>query len=512
MNAMIPRETIETICGYRVAALKLFEEAYDKLEAANDAVKAAGKMWERASPGVNSYNASYTDEGKEFSKAIALPDRARYLRTARKLIDVDVWAWVVEKTDLERLMDTQAKKELRDQMAYVPDRVTKEGQLINEDEIAKGLPEPNVENIYATLEKFMGEADMIFRRGLANTFSKLDRRFRSHDGFKIGSRIILDRAFDEYGGINYNSGHRDRLIDIERVFTVLDGDSIFGSSPIIHAIDRNRRFGNSAHQSEIESPWVKIRIFKNGNAHLWFKRGDLVKKANKLLAEYYGEVIGDGGHKEDDPFKSVKTAPARFYGFYPTPDAAVKIVMEHVNKQLYPIDGIRLRVLEPSAGTGNLAHPLTNERSTYKMVDGERVDISVRHLVDCVEVQPHLAQALADEDIYNRVFNNDFLALNPEMTGLYDVIVMNPPFDRERDIDHVMHASTFLKPDGYLIAIMSAGTEFRETRKAVAFRSMVEKLKGRMDDLPAGSFSEVGTNVNTLYVRFHKDGKAISRW
>ena len=44
------------------------------------------------------------------------------------------------------------------------------------------------------------------------------------------------------------------------------------------------------------------------------------------------------------------------------------------------------------------------------------------------------------------------------------------PFDLERDIDHVTHALKFLKSDGYLTAIMSAGTEFRETKKAKAFR------------------------------------------
>jgi hypothetical protein len=86
---------------------------------------------------------------------------------------------------------------------------------------------------------------------------------------------------------------------------------------------------------------------------------------------------------------------------------------------------------------------------------------------------------------------------------------MNPPFDRERDIDHVVHALGFLKPDGFLTAIMSAGTEFRETRKSVAFRAMIEKLNGKFRDLPAGSFSSVGTNVNTLYLRVFKDGRSF---
>jgi hypothetical protein len=88
---------------------------------------------------------------------------------------------------------------------------------------------------------------------------------------------------------------------------------------------------------------------------------------------------------------------------------------------------------------------------------------------------------------------------------------MNPPFDMERDIDHVMRAMQFLAPDGILVAVMSAGTEFRETRKSIAFRTLVANLNGSWQDLPRGSFASVGTNVNTLIVRFAKDGRNLGR-
>lgn len=66
-----------------------------------------------------------------------------------------------------------------------------------------------------------------------------------------------------------------------------------------------------------------------------------------------------------------------------------------------------------------------------------------------------------------------FPVVQPDPDRLCDRVVMNPRFDRERDIDHVMHAFTFLKLDGCLTAIMSAGTEFRETRKSLAFRELM---------------------------------------
>jgi hypothetical protein len=86
---------------------------------------------------------------------------------------------------------------------------------------------------------------------------------------------------------------------------------------------------------------------------------------------------------------------------------------------------------------------------------------------------------------------------------------MNPRFDRERDVDHVMHALKFLKPDGFLTAIMSASTEVRDTRKNIAFRDLMRKMRARFSDLPARSFADVGTNVNTIILRVWKDGRSF---
>ena len=71
--------------------------------------------------------------------------------------------------------------------------------------------------------------------------------------------------------------------------------------------------------------------------------------------------------------------------------------------------------------------------------------------------------SLRASGLYRNVWHEDFLSRLPH--GSYDRVVMNPPFDLERDIDHVMHAMEFLKPDGLLVAIMSAGTEWRGDEK-----------------------------------------------
>lgn len=167
----------------------------------------------------------------------------------------------------------------------------------------------------------------------------------------------------------------------------------------------------------------------------------------------------------------------QLFGYFPTPAPIVH--------QLLSLAGIGpgMRVLEPSAGRGAIALAAAQEGA----------------LVDCVEVQSDHADAIAaahHPDV--TVLVADFLATSPQ--PVYDRVVMNPPFARQADIEHVKHAWTALKPGGLLVAVMSAGITFRQTAAAVAFRTRMEALGGELHLLPEGAFKESGTGVNTVIV------------
>ena len=92
----------------------------------------------------------------------------------------------------------------------------------------------------------------------------------------------------------------------------------------------------------------------------------------------------------------------------------------------------------------------------------------------------------------------DFLNIQPDAS--YDRIVMNPPFAEQDDIRHVMHAFGFLRRNGRLVAIMSAGILFRANKLTTAFRDFVADRGGAIEPLPEGSFRSSGTAVNTCVV------------
>jgi hypothetical protein len=60
-----------------------------------------------------------------------------------------------------------------------------------------------------------------------------------------------------------------------------------------------------------------------------------------------------------------------------------------------------------------------------------------------------------------------------------------------------------LKDGGTLVAVMSEGTFFRENKKAVQFRELLEEY-GYSVSLDSGAFKESGTMVNTRVVVMHK--------
>jgi Methyltransferase small domain len=98
-----------------------------------------------------------------------------------------------------------------------------------------------------------------------------------------------------------------------------------------------------------------------------------------------------------------------------------------------------------------------------------------------------------------RVVCSDFLECNGDL-GKFDRVLMNPPFANGSDIKHIKHALTFLKPGGRLVAICAGGT-----RQAEALQPLAEDSGGLWEPLPADTFKESGTAVNTVLLTINQE-------
>lgn len=167
---------------------------------------------------------------------------------------------------------------------------------------------------------------------------------------------------------------------------------------------------------------------------------------------------------------------------FPTPPDLAKQMVERAFENGWGVQicaemNERCRILEPSAGTGNIVRAIQAANQTDRALSCE---------VHAVEINHSLAAALEDLLLGEDIHCADFLQCNGDL-GKFDRILMNPPFADGQDIAHIKHAIGFLNPGGRLVAICANGPRQNEQLKPMADEWL---------DLPAGSFKESGTMVN----------------
>lgn len=335
-------------------------------------------------------------------------------------------------------------------------------------------PPFTVENIRDAFGDLISDPWGSVLRGLAEVFSQLDPAFKSHEKMKIGvkglpKRVILSSV------AGYGSWGRDRLRDILNALAAYQGKPL-PEYREIEALMSGQGLLDSwtapadSHRPEVTFParGVWLKRFANGNGHLFFAP-DTLRDINRALAEYYGEVLPDC--PDERPAKQrASTAVSKDLQYYPTPAAVVERVLSEMDLR-------GKRVLEPSCGCGRFLDAL---RAAGADVVGCEVD-SLR-AANCAIKGHH-------------IWNANFLETVP--TQDFDRVVMNPPFYGRHYAKHVRHALRFLKPGGTLTAILPATARYDHGE--------LDDLRPRWDDLPVGSFSESGTNINTTIANIRKD-------
>lgn len=123
---------------------------------------------------------------------------------------------------------------------------------------------------------------------------------------------------------------------------------------------------------------------------------------------------------------------SKTHQFYPTPESLAERVVAAADIEEHHT------VLEPSAGLGALVRAIPSAALT------------------CVEVSDTHCAVLRELGV--TVEHADFLKWRG---GLFDRIIMNPPFDQGRWQAHVEHAASMLDNDGVLVAVLPSSARQR---------------------------------------------------
>ncbi|EMJ64587.1 methyltransferase small domain protein [Leptospira sp. P2653] len=279
--------------------------------------------------------------------------------------------------------------------------------------------------------------------------------------------------------------------EIERIFKIKD--LVYKIENNLYAKPAN---SNSKQVVTIEGKSYELflknkKIYDTGNTEnlrllkLGFKTTQEVDSATEHITKLIKEYAYTGAPSEKEiKIKKMETelVGRQIPGFFPTPKTLGERMLEDADIQA------GMDILEPSAGKGDLSDLIRKKHSEP----------------DTIELNYDLREILKEKG--HKVVGNDFL----DYTGKqYDRIIMNPPFERGADIDHVRHAYSLLKPGGKLISIMSEGPFFRSDNKSKNFRNWLDELGGEAEELPQDSFkgseSFRQTGVNTRIVTIEKD-------
>lgn len=122
-------------------------------------------------------------------------------------------------------------------------------------------------------------------------------------------------------------------------------------------------------------------------------------------------------------------------GFFPTPRPVIEQMLELAGIESHH------RVLEPSCGKGDILDALKESHQ----------DI----MLHAIEWNRTLSDVLSAKG--HDVEYGDFL----EHVGVYDRILMNPPFEQGADMAHIQHAYSLLVAGGRLVSVISEGPFFR---------------------------------------------------
>jgi len=272
---LVRRASIEELVGHRNRALEMYAAACDMIQQAEIARR-------RAAPSALGMGGIGSEAADLLRFGLDDEHKQRFNALMRKSIDSEAWGHLLATTGLGDVMDTTQKAKFREQIHKEP-------------------PELTVDNAAATLFSLAGRAPAMFEQSILTVFESCRQHFKSHDGFKIGPRVIVTYAVGvsaDYGHWSYSTfNKRDMMRDLDRIFHILDS-----KPPPDQASDCTNAMGAKLVKglnagNTFETDYFRFRWFGGGTLHVYFKRDDLRAKANQIIAKHKGAVLPDRKRK-----------------------------------------------------------------------------------------------------------------------------------------------------------------------------------------------------------------------
>jgi hypothetical protein len=253
---LVPSIAIDALLAHRDAAVAHLRNIAAAVKGYHE-IGAA--IWPTDEDGRGHVSYTYREpvEQRPSGKGLHLGDE-KWVDESARSVDAALWDHLLTESGLWTFFDAQAREEWRKQI----------------DEGA--TPALTPDNIRATFEQLYAQRGTFFERGVVKLFRSLSWDYKTNEPVLFGKRIIVKGVTSGWG-----SRSSDALDDLDRAFHVLDGkpepdhrSSIKSRLPVSY----------DAKAYTLETPYLRLKGFKNRNGHVEFMRPDLVEKLNLILA------------------------------------------------------------------------------------------------------------------------------------------------------------------------------------------------------------------------------------
>lgn len=220
---------------------------------------------------------------------------------------------------------------------------------------------------------------------------------------------------------------------------------------------------------------------------------DKIKPHMESMGGHWSEKVGGFIFLQDYLERDNYAQRREDLQFFPTPKSVAKRVAELSELNKICLAEGRPFVLEPSAGTGSLLEALPSH---------------VKRYMRCYVVEPDEDNASflmslgypVDEMTFEQ-FYKEHKKEKKEITH----VVMNPPFSKQRDINHIKMAYDLLVHGGILVAIIPENRLYYKDKDSVEFVKWLKDHNAYTEDVEYGAFRDSGTTIDTVIVKVIKE-------
>lgn len=260
VSALVPSVSIANLVNQRDGLLARMEAVIAELRVlAQDAGDANMSL-----PDVEMHS-GWNQRSERVTNAHPIAEAVEYVRCH---IDRSAWKYLMDQSGLRTFMSASARDKWDESLSKRSE-----------------IPHLTLANISATFAALYDQRGAMMEEGVVECFKNLSWHYKTNTPVKFGKRIIVH---------NLTNGYRDRganaLDDLVRVFCKMDNkpepDHRHSTRQLLSDAGATS-WSARVSQGTVETDYLVIKWFGNGNGHITFKRLDLVDQLNRIIAKHH---------------------------------------------------------------------------------------------------------------------------------------------------------------------------------------------------------------------------------